>query len=89
MVLAVFLSTLLITLLGVAYVKGYDYVKQRSPEHLVHFYLIMAAIRMLLIGTTAAVVIILTDDKAEARQFALCIIILYVLMLATTLTLRH
>ena len=89
MVLAVFLSTLLITLLGVAYVKGYDMVKSRSQEHLPQFYLIMAAVRMVLIATTAAIVIIFTEDKTEARQFAIYIIIMYGLMMATTLALRH
>ena len=42
-----FFAVLFFTLLGVAYVKGYDVVKSRSPEHLVHFYLVMATIRML------------------------------------------
>jgi len=47
--LKIFLALLFFLLLGVAYVKGYDVVKRRSPEHLPHFYLIMATIRMLLV----------------------------------------
>ena len=89
MVLAVFLSTLLITLLGVAYVKGYDMVKNRSQEHLPQFYLIMATVRMVLIATTAAIVIIFTEDKTEARLFGLYIIIMYSMMMVITLALRH
>ena len=41
---SVFLSVLFFTLLGMAYVKGYDVVKRRSPENLVQFYLIMATL---------------------------------------------
>ena len=83
------LATLLITLLGVAYVKGYDIVKSRSQEHLPQFYLIMAAVRMVLIATMIVLVIVFTEDKAEARQFALYTIVIYGLMMMTTLALRH
>ncbi len=89
MLLAYFLSTLLILLLGVAYVKGYDMVKSRSQEHLPQFYLIMTAVRMVLIATMAAIVIIFTEDKTEARQFGMYILIMYSLMMVTTLALRH
>ena len=89
MVLAVFLSTLLIVLLGVAYVKGYDMVKSRSQEHMPQFYLIMTAVRMVLIATMAATVIICTEDKTEARQLGLYILIMYSLMMVTTLAMRH
>ena len=40
------LITFFFTLLGTAYVKGYDIVKSKSPEHLPQFYLIMATIRI-------------------------------------------
>ena len=83
------LSTLLIALLGVAYVKGYDIVKSRSRERLPQFYLIMATVRFVLIATMIALVFIFTEDKAEARQFALYTLIIYGLMMATTLALRH
>ena len=39
-------SLVFFSLLGLAYVKGYDFVKKNAPEHLVHFYLIMTVIRM-------------------------------------------
>ena len=89
MSLALFLSTLLITLLGVAYVKGYDIVKSRSQEHLPQFCLIMAAVRMVLIATMIVLVILFTEDKAETRQFALYTLIIYGIMMVTTLALRH
>ena len=84
-----FLSALFFSLLGVAYVKGYDVVKSRSPEHLPHFYLILATIRMLLVGTVVALYVIFTEDRAEATRFALIYIIMYATMMAVTLTLRH
>ena len=89
MSLALFLSTLLITLLGVAYVKGYDIVKSRSQERLPQFYLIMAAVRIVLIATMIVLVILFTEDKAETREFVLYTLILYGLMIVTTLVLRH
>ena len=89
MEIAIFFSALLITLLGVAYVKGYDYVKKRSPENLVHFYLIMATVRMLLIGTAVVLYVIFADSREEAVRFALTILIMYAIMMVITLTLRH
>ena len=83
------LSTLLIIILGVAYVKGYDIVKSRSQEHLPQFCLIMAAVRMVLIATMIVLVILFTEDKAENRQFALYTLIIYGIMMVTTLALRH
>lgn len=89
MVLAVSLSALLLTLLGVAYVKGYDAVKSRSPEHLVHFYLIMATVRMLLAGTAVALLVLLAGNRADAIRLAITFIIMYVAMMVITLWLRH
>ncbi|MBP5340461.1 MAG: hypothetical protein J6Z14_14360 [Prevotella sp.] len=83
------LAALLITMLGVAYVKGYDYVKKHSPEHLVHFYLIMATVRLLLIGTAVALYVLFADSREEAIRYALIILIMYALMMVTTLTMRH
>ncbi len=89
MTLAVVIAALLITLLGVAYVKGYDVVKSRSPEHLPHFYLIMATVRMLLIGTAVVLYVLLADSREDAVRFAIIILILYAAMMVTTLTMRH
>jgi hypothetical protein len=86
----IFLSALFFTLIGVAYVKGYDMVKRHSPEHLVHFYLIMATVRMLLVGTAVALyVLLIASNREDAIRFALIYIIMYVVMMVVTLTLRH
>ena len=84
-----FCVALFFTLLGVAYVKGYDIVKSRSPEHLVHFYLIMATIRLLLVATMVALYVLFASDRADAIHFAAIILIMYVLTMVVTLTLRH
>ena len=83
------LAALLMTLLGVAYVKGYDVVKRRSPEHLVHFYLIMATIRMLIVATATVLYVFLAPSREAAIQFAAVILIMYAVMMAVTLSLRH
>ncbi len=84
-----FLAALLIILLGAAYVKGYDMVKSHSPEHLVHFYLIMATIRMLLIATIVGICVFIAPDRESAIRFAAFILIMYAIMMAVTLSLRH
>ena len=78
------------TLLGTAYVKGYDVVKAHSPEHMVHFYLIMATVRMLLVGTAIAIyVLLIASNREDAIRFALIYLIMYAIMMVVTLILRH
>ena len=90
MVIEVLFGLLFFTLLGMAYVEGYDVVKKHSPEHLVHFYLIMATVRMLLVGTVVALyVLLIASNREDAIRFALIYIIMYVAMMVVTLKLRH
>ena len=84
-----FLAALFFTLLGVAYVKGYDLVKSRSPEHLVHFYLVMATIRMLLVATVVGLYVFFAPTREDAIHFAIIILVMYAIMMVVTLTLRH
>ncbi len=84
-----FLAALFFTLLGVAYVKGYDLVKSRSPEHLVHFYLVMATIRMLLVATVVGLYVFFAPTREDAIRFAVIILIMYAIMMVVTLKLRH
>jgi cytochrome c biogenesis factor len=86
---SVFLSVLFFTLLGMAYVKGYDAVKRRSPENLVQFYLIMATIRMVLVATVVALYVVFTADRDKAIEFAAMFIIMYAIMMVVTLVMRH
>lgn len=90
MVLEILFGLIFFALLGTAYVKGYDLVKERSPEHLPHFYLIMTVVRMLLIATVVAIyVLLIAADRDDAILFALIYIIMYVAMMVVTLKLRH
>ena len=84
-----FLSVLFFTLLGVAYVKGYDIVKRHSPDHLVHFYLIMATIRMLLVATVIGLYVFFTENREDAIHFAIIFIIMYAITMVVTLLMRH
>ena len=76
-------------LLGVAYVKGYDVVKRRSPEHLPHFYLIMATIRMLLVMTVVGLYVFFAPSREDAIHFAVIILIMYAITMVVTLSMRH
>ena len=83
------LSVLFFTLLGVTYVKGYDIVKRHSPDHLVHFYLIMATIRMLLVATVVGLYVFFTENREDAIHFAAIFSIMYELTMVITLLMRH
>ena len=86
----IFLAALFFTLMGVAYVKGYDVVKRHSPDHLIHFYLIMATVRMLLVATMIVIyILLLAQNREDAIRFALICIIMYVVMMVITLWMRH
>ncbi len=90
MVYEVLFGLFFFTMLGMAYVKGYDVVKAHSPQHLVHFYLIMATVRMLLVATVVAVyVLLLASNREDTIRFALIDIIMYAVMMVVTLSLRH
>ena len=89
MILEIILSALFFTFLGILYVKGYDIVKQHSPEHLPHFYLIMATIRMLLVATVVALYVLFTENREDTIRFAIIYLIMYVVMMVVTLKLRH
>ena len=83
------LSVLFFTLLGVTYVKGYDIVKRHSPDHLVHFYLIMATIRMLLVATVVGLYVFFTENREDAIHFAAVFSIMYAITMVVTLLMRH
>ena len=84
-----FFSALFFTLLGGAYVKGYDIVKRHSPDHLVHFYLIMATIRMLLVATVVGLYVFFTENREDAIRFAGIFIIMYAITMVIILLMRH
>ena len=77
------------TLLGTAYVKGYDIVKMKSPNHLPHFYLIMATIRMLLVLTVIGLYVLFSDSRENVIQFAVITIVMYAIMMIISLLMRH
>ena len=87
--LTVILTAVLFNLLGVAYVRGYDIVKRHSPDHLVHFYLIMATIRMLLVATVVGLYVFFTENREDAIHFAAIFIIMYAITMVVTLLMRH
>lgn len=88
-ILTVFLFALFFTLLGLAYIKGYDLVKARSPQNLARFYLVMAAIRMVLVATAALLCVVLTPNREDAIPLVITLVIMYAIMMVVTLTLRH
>ena len=87
--LTVILTAVFFILLGVAYVKGFDVVKKHSPEHLVHFYLLMTVIRLVLVATVVGLYVFFTEDRADAVHFAIMALTMYLVTMVVTLLLRH
>lgn len=87
--LSIFLSVLFFTLLGSVYVKGYDFVQAHSPEKLPQFYLVLAAIRILLVATVVAIYVILSPCHQDSIHFAAMFFGMYVVMMVITLILKH
>lgn len=83
------LAALFFILLGGIYVKGYDLVKKKSSEHLPQFYLIMTIIRILLVLTVIGFYVLFAESREDAIHFALACLGMYVVMMITTLSLRH
>lgn len=81
----------LIAFLGGAWGIGYQFIKKHSPSHLVRFYMLMAAVRCLLIGTAVILFSAITRDHQQTVHFALLLLSLYALMMVITLalTLKH
>ncbi len=88
-VLTISLSALFFVILGTAYVKGLGFVKRHVPEHMVHFYLIMATIRMLLVATIVVLYVLLSDNRDDSIGFAAMFLGMYVVMMVVTLILKH
>lgn len=83
-------SLVFFSLLGLAYVKGYDFVKKHAPEHLVHFYLIMTAIRMMMVITVVAIyTLLISQSREDSIHFAAWFLILYGVMMVLTLIYKH
>lgn len=85
----IILSAIFFTVLGVAYVKGYDAVKGKSPDRLPQFYLIMATIRMVLVLTVVGLYALLSDNRDDTIKFALTCVCMYTVMMVVTLWMRH
>ena len=79
----------LLTLLGVAYVRLYDVVKVHQPDALPRFYLIMMAIRMILVASLAGIYILLASDRQDVIRFVAIYMAMYAAMMVVTLSMRH
>lgn len=88
-ILEIVLSLAFFTLLGTVYIVGYNFFKKRKPEHFVYFYLILAVIRLLLVGSVILIYTLTVDSRPQAIHFAIMFIIMYIVMMTVTLTLKH
>ena len=83
-------SLLFFALLGLAYVKGYDFVKKHAPHFLVHFYLVMTVVRMVTVLSVVAVyTFLISQSRDDSIHFAAWFLILYGVMMVVTLIYKH
>lgn len=81
---------LLFAALGTGWVIGCNYIKDRAPQMLVRFYLIYAVFRVLTVLSVAAVYIFfISDSIGESKSFVIMLFVMYALMMALTLKLKH
>ena len=85
----IFLAVFVFTLLTVADVKGYDFVKRKSPDNLVRFYFIIAAVRFLFAVTMVGIYTLFSKDREDTIHFAALILVLYTVMIAVSLITKH
>lgn len=87
--LTIFLTALYFTLLGVAWVKGYDMVMKLDASRLPMFYFVLATIRFILTATLVLIYVLVSDNMASSRQFVVMVMAMYATMMVVTLTLKH
>jgi uncharacterized Tic20 family protein len=77
-------------LLGAAWVKGYDAVKQHAPDYFPQFYLVMAVIRVVFVLTAIGVyLLVLSQSHEESVAFVVMMMGMYAVMMTVTLILKH
>lgn len=87
---AIFIGLCLYSLLGTAWVKGYDAVKRHSPDYLPQFYLIMAVIRVVFVLTAIGVYLLfISQSHGESVAFVVMMLVMYAVMMTVTLILKH
>lgn len=88
--LTIFLCAALFTLLGMGWMKGYDFVMSKAPKQIVKFYLAYAVFRVLAILLVVGVyVLFISKSMAQSKAFVIMIFIMYAAMMALTLTKKH
>lgn len=89
-ILTIFLSLLFFVAMGFAYCVGWDYVKRELPDHLVHYYMIAAFLRFVLVALVVLAYIKLSGEPKDILiKFALMFMAMYVVMMIVTMKLRH
>lgn len=84
------LTALFFVVIGTAYCLGWNRVKRTMPEHLIHYYMIAAVLRFLLVAVLILAYIKLADaSRKENIQYALMVAAMYVVMMVVTLSIKH
>ena len=88
--LTIFLCAALFTLLGMGWMKGYDFVMSKAPKQIVKFYLAYAVFRVLAILLVVGVyVLFISKSMAQSKAFVIMVLVMYTTMMALTLAKKH
>lgn len=85
----IFLVVFVFTVLTVTDIKGYDFVRRKSPDNLVRFYFIITAVRFLFAVTMVGIYTLFSDDREDTLHFAALILVLYTTMIVVSLITKH
>lgn len=86
----VILTVLFFLAMGFVYCVGWDYVKKHMPEHQVHFYMIAAAARFILVALLILAYIRLAGDTQHGNiKFAMLALALYVALMIVIMRWKH
>lgn len=87
---AIILSASVFVLLGYAWVSGYDIVKAHAPDSLPRLWMVLAAVRLVVVSAIVAVyVLFFSSGIEESKSFVLMILGMYALMMTIMLIFRH
>lgn len=86
---AVFFAIFVFTLLTMVDVKGFGYVRRKSPDNMVRFYFIVVAIRFLFAVTMVGLYTLFSNSREDTIHFAALILVLYTAMIVASLITKH
>lgn len=89
-ILTILLTALFFVVIGFLYCIGWEYVKKNMPEHQVHYYMIAAVVRFILVALLILAYFRLAGDTQHGNlKFAVMALAMYVVLMIVVMRWRH